>query len=229
MRSTNTRPITLCGACAGALLLACFGNLARSEDKSDFSRWEKDIAAFEKQDTETPPPKNAVLFAGSSSTRRWDLKKSFPDLDVINRGFGGSQIADSTHFASRIILKAEPRLIIFYAGDNDIAGGKTPEQVSEDFQSFAGLIHRELPKTRIIFISIKPSPKRWEMVDKQQKVNEQIQAWCKKNDYATYLDGVNPMLGDDGKPKKELFVQDGLHLSEKGYELWASLLKPLLK
>jgi lysophospholipase L1-like esterase len=223
------RKVILCGARAGALLLSCFVTKARSEDKTDFSRWEKDIAAFEKQDKKTPPPKNAVLFAGSSSIRLWDLKKSFPDLDVINRGFGGSQIADSTHFASRVILNVEPRVIILYAGDNDIAAGKTPDQVSENFQSFASLVHKELPKTRIIYISIKPSPKRRELKDKQQKANEQIEAWCKKNDYLMYVDVVKGMLGDDGKPRKELFVEDGLHLNEKGYELWASLIKPLLK
>src|SRR5947209_3999364 len=130
-----------------ALCAALLVRQARAEDKTDFSRWEKEIAAFEKKDKDAPPPKNAVLFAGSSSIRLWDLKKSFPDLDAINRGFGGSQIADSTHFAPRILLKAEPRLIVLYAGDNDVAAGKSPDRVAEDFQAFATLIHKELPKT----------------------------------------------------------------------------------
>jgi lysophospholipase L1-like esterase len=230
MRAINAGHVTFFRACVSILLPSClFVRQGWAEDKPDFSRWEKDIAAFEKQDKETPPPKNAVLFAGSSSIRLWDLKKSFPNLDVINRGFGGSQIADSTQFAPRIILKAEPRVIVFYAGDNDIAGGRTPEQVVEDFQSFATLVHKELPKTKILFISIKPSVARWSMADKQQKANEQIEAWCKKNDYLAYVDVVKPMLGDEGKPRKELFVKDGLHLNDKGYELWASLLKPSLK
>jgi len=203
--------------------------LLADDKQPDFSRWEKDIAAFEQKDKDKPPPKNGVLFAGSSSIRLWDLKKSFPDLDAINRGFGGSQIADSTHFAPRIILKQEPRLIVFYAGDNDVAAGKTPEQVSDDFQDFAKTVHKELPKTKIVFISIKPSIKRWEMADKQKKANELIEAFCKKNDYLTYLDVVKPMLGGDGKPRPELFAKDDLHMNEKGYEMWASLLKPLLK
>jgi lysophospholipase L1-like esterase len=225
MRLPTTRLTTLVLTAIGVMLV----RPGWSDDKPSFDKWEKDIAAFEQKDKESPPPKNAVLFAGSSSIRRWDLKKSFPDLDAINRGFGGSQIADSTHFAPRIILKAEPRRIVFYAGDNDLAAGKKPEQVADDFRDFAQLVHKDLPRTKIIFISVKPSLARWEQFDKQKKANELIEAFCKKNDYLTYVDVVKPMLGDDGKPKPELFVKDGLHLTEKGYEVWAGLLKPLLR
>ncbi|MFL5242317.1 MAG: SGNH/GDSL hydrolase family protein [Gemmataceae bacterium] len=225
MRFTQRQLIVL--LCAAGMALFSWKSLA--DDKLEISRWEKDIAAFEKQDNETPPPKNAILFAGSSSIRLWDLKKSFPDLDTVNRGFGGSQIADSAHFASRIIIKVQPRVIVFYAGDNDIASGKATKQVSEDFQGFAQLIHKELPKTKIVFIAIKPSPARWQMADKQKEANELIEAYCKKHDNLVYLDVIKAMLGRDGKPRKELFVKDGLHLNEQGYELWASLLKPYLK
>jgi lysophospholipase L1-like esterase len=201
----------------------------RGGDARDFGRWEKEIAAFEAKDKTAPPPQGSVLFAGSSTIRLWNLKKSFPDLAVINRGFGGSEIADSTHFAPRIIIKAQPRVIVFYAGDNDIANGKTVEQVAGDFKDFADLIHKELPKTKIVFIAIKPSPARWNMVDKQSKANGLVAAYCKKNDYLTYLDAATPMLGEDGKPRPELFGKDGLHMNDKGYELWASLLKPYFK
>jgi len=214
-----------------AVVLAFAGVMrpCRSDDARDFGRWEKEIAAFETKDATAPPPKDAILFAGSSSIRLWNVKKSFPDLAVINRGFGGSEIADSTHFAPRIIIKAQPRVIVFYAGDNDTANGKTAEQVSEDFKDFADLIHEELPKTKIVFISIKPSPARWKMVDEQRKANGLVEAYCKKNDYLAYLDTATPMLGEDGKPRQELFGKDGLHMNDKGYELWASLLKAYLK
>jgi hypothetical protein len=152
------------------LLLLSAGLLSRqghAQDRPDFSKWEKAVAAFEQQGKEKPPPKNAVLFAGSSSIRLWDLKKSFPDVEVINRGFGGSQLADSVHFAPRLILKHEPRLVVVYAGDNDIAAGKSPEQVSEDFQGLVTAVHKELPKTMVVFIAIKPSPARWQQVEKQ--------------------------------------------------------------
>jgi lysophospholipase L1-like esterase len=201
----------------------------RAQEKPDFSKWEKAIAAFEQQDKEKPPPKNAVVFAGSSSIRLWDLRKSFPDLETINRGFGGSQIADSVQFAPRIILKHEPRLVVFYAGDNDIASGKSPERVCEDFQALVRAIHKELPKTKIVFISIKPSLARLQQAEKQKQANALIEAFCKKDERLLYLDVIKPMLGDDGKPRQELFVRDGLHLNEKGYELWTSLLKPVLK
>jgi lysophospholipase L1-like esterase len=202
---------------------------AVADDKSKVDKWEKEIAAFEAQEKEKTPPQKAIVFVGSSSIRLWDLKKSFPDLDVINRGYGGSQIADSVHYADRIIVKHKPRLVVFYAGDNDIALGKTPEQVSEDFQSLAEIIHKDLPKTTIIFIAIKPSPSRWALLDKQRKANGLIEAFCKKGERLTYLDVVTPMLGEDGKPRSGLFQKDGLHLNFEGYKLWASLLKPLLK
>jgi len=228
MRSTKT-PRRLLYLAAVALALAAATRPCRGDDARGFGRWEKEIAAFEAKDRAAPPPKDAVLFAGSSSIRLWNLKKSFPDLAVINRGFGGSEIADSTHFAPRIIIKARPRVIVFYAGDNDVANGKTAEQVSDDFKDFAGLIHKELPKTKIVFISIKPSLARWKMVEKQRKANGLVEAYCKKNDYLAYIDAVTPMLDDDGKPRQEMFGKDGLHMNDKGYALWASLLKAYLK
>jgi lysophospholipase L1-like esterase len=200
-----------------------------AEDKSDFGKWEKEIAAFEARDKEKAPPQKGIVFVGSSSIRLWDLKKSFPDLDVINRGFGGSQIADSVHFADRLIVKHEPRLVVFYAGDNDIAAGKTPDRVAEDFKSLVEILHKDLPKTKIVFIAIKPSPSRWALLDKQRKANALIEAFCKKDERLTYLDVATPILGDDGKPRQNLFQKDGLHLNAEGYKLWASLLKPLLK
>jgi lysophospholipase L1-like esterase len=219
----------LFGVVAVVLALAGAMRPCRGDDAADFGRWEKEIAAFEAKDAAVPPPKGAVLFAGSSSIRLWNLKKSFPDLAVINRGFGGSEIADSTHFAPRIVLKAKPRVIVLYAGDNDVANGKTADQVFDDFKDFADLIHKELPKTRIVFISIKPSLARWKMVGEQRKANGLIKAYCKKNDYLTYVDTAAPMLGEDGKPRQELFAKDGLHMNDKGYALWASLLKEHLK
>jgi lysophospholipase L1-like esterase len=212
----------------GVVLLTA-GKFTRAEEKPDFSRWEKTIAAFEEQDKEKPPPKKAILFVGSSSIRMWDLKKSFPTLDVINRGFGGSQIADSVHFASRLILKHEPRLVVFYAGDNDIAAGKKPEQVLEDFQALVAAIHKELPKTHVIFLSIKPSRARWKLVEIQQKANGLVADFCKKDERLLYVDVGKALLGEDGKPREELFAKDGLHLNDKGYELWTGVLKPHLK
>jgi lysophospholipase L1-like esterase len=202
---------------------------ARGDARTDPGRWEKEIAAFEQRDRDKPLPKNAVVFVGSSSIRLWDLSKSFPGIETINRGFGGSQLADSAHFAPRVVVKYEPRLVVLYAGDNDLAAGKTPEQVADDFRTFVRTVREGLPKVRIVFLSIKPSIQRWKLVDRGRRANDLIEAGCKQEEGLVYVDVGTPLLGEDGKPRRELFRDDGLHLNEKGYEVWASIVKPYLK
>ena len=206
-----------------------FAGAGRAQDKPNFARWEKAIAAFEQQDQEKPPPPDAVLFVGSSSIRLWDVAKSFPGVATVNRGFGGSQLADSIHFAPRIVLKHKPRVVVLYAGDNDLAAGKTPEQVAADFRAFARVVHEALPRTRVVFIAIKPSLARWKLWDKVQQANALIAAQCQQDERLVYVDVAKPMLGADGKPRSELFVKDGLHLSAEGYAVWTAVLKPHLK
>ena len=189
--------------------------------------WEPEIRAFEKSDRLNPPPSNAVLFVGSSSIRKWTtLAADFPGVTVINRGFGGSQIDDSTAFASRIIFPYHPRLIVFYAGDNDLDAGKSPDQVVGEYTNFIGIVHAQLPQTRIIFISIKPSLARWKLRDKIIETNRRIAAM--REPYLSFVDIYPSMLGADGTPEKDLFLSDGLHPSEKCYRLWASLIRPYL-
>lgn len=201
--------------------------LATAQQPDPFAKWEKEIAGIEKRLTDAPPKKGGVLFVGSSSIRLWKLKEAFPN--ATNVGFGGSVIRDSTHFASRIILPHEPAMIFLYAGDNDVASKRTPEQVRDDFTAFAKLIHEKLPKTRILYLAIKPSLKRWGQYETQTKANAMVKAVCAKDDRLTYLDTVTPMLGTDGKPKPELFVKDGLHMSDKGYAIWNEIVKKHLK
>jgi lysophospholipase L1-like esterase len=213
-----------------AALAACLPvESVRAQATSRSGRWEKSIVAFEEKDKANPPPHHAVLFVGSSSILFWDVAKSFPGMDVINRGFGGSELADSVHFAPRIVLPYEPRTVVLYAGDNDLASGKTPEQVAADFREFTRVVLAKLPKTRIVNISIKPSPSRWKLVDKSRQANDLIAAHCNSDERLVYVDVTAAMLGADGKPKAELFRGDGLHLNAKGYEIWASLLKPHLQ
>jgi hypothetical protein len=193
-----------------------------------FSKWDKEIAGIEKRLKDAPPKPGGVFFVGASSIRLWDLKKSFPDLPATNVGFGGSEIRDSTHFAARIILPYEPSTIVFYAGDNDIANKRTPKQVTEDFAEFEKVIHEKLPKCRILFIAVKPSPSRWKLYEVQTKANDAIRELCKKDDRLAYIDVVAPMLGKDGKPISELFQKDELHLNAKGYEIWIDLVNKAL-
>jgi lysophospholipase L1-like esterase len=206
-----------------------FPGLLHAQEKTTFDKWEKEIARLEDQDKVKLPEEKGIVFVGSSTIRLWDLKKSFPDLDTINRGFGGSQLADSVHFAPRIVLKYKPRTVVLYAGDNDLAAGKTPEQVAADFREFVRLMHRALPKTRIVFLSIKPSVKRWNIWDKIKKANARIEVICNRDSRCSYVDDSKVILGTDGKPQAALFQKDGLHLNEKGYELISQILRPYLK
>lgn len=210
-----------------SLLILASSTQARADD-SRFQRWEEAIGQFEQQDREQPPPKNAILFVGSSSIRLWDLEQSFPDRQVINRGFGGSQIADSTHFADRIVLPYQPRVVVLYAGDNDLAQDLTPCQVHEDFLEFTRTVHAELPETRIVFIAIKPSIKRWNLIHRVRAANALVEASCVEDGRLQFVDVEPPMLGDDGRPRPEMFVEDGLHLSPAGYAIWSDLVRPHL-
>jgi lysophospholipase L1-like esterase len=193
------------------------------------ARWEADINRFTEGDKLHPPPRGAVLFIGSSSIRGWrTLAENFPEQAVINRGFGGSMISDSIAFADRIVLPYQPASIVLYAGENDISAGKTPAQVFEDFKRFVETVHRERPRTAIIFISLKPSLARWHLQEKFQEVNTLIADACVRDERLTFVDMVPAMLGADGKPRPELFVDDGLHLTPQGYALWVEILKPRL-
>jgi lysophospholipase L1-like esterase len=159
----------------------------------------------------------------------WPTADSFPDLKVINRGFGGSHISDVNHFAERIVLKYSPRLIVFYAGDNDIESGKSPQQVFDDFQAFAELVHDRLHNTRIIFLPIKPSIARWPKWRQMQDVNQRVAQLSRRDQRINYVDTASPMLGEGGKPRRELFLDDGLHLNERGYTLWRETLRPIFE
>jgi lysophospholipase L1-like esterase len=212
--------------CLGASTLAGAKELTPSKCKPE--KWEAAIAAFERQDAKSPPPADAVLFVGSSSVRLWDVAKSFPDLPTINRGFGGSQICDATCFADRIVTKYQPRIIVFYSGDNDIAGGKSAEQVDVDFRAFVAKVRASLPETPIVVVSIKPSIARWKMRETMQGANDLIAADCKKDATLRFVDVWPAMLDSQGEPKKEIFRDDGLHMNDAGYQLWNNLVSPLL-
>lgn len=191
--------------------------------------WESDIQAFESTDRAQPPPRGAVLFVGSSSIRLWaTLAQDFPEVDVINRGFGGSEIADSTHFADRIVVPYRPRQIVLYAGDNDLMNGKSPAQVAAAFEAFVARVRRDLPGVRIAFIAIKPSPARAHLLDGARAANERIRRIADADPRIDYIDVFTPMLDADGRPRDELFVDDRLHLNAAGYALWRSRVAPFL-
>jgi lysophospholipase L1-like esterase len=191
-------------------------------------RWEPDISAFEAADMRTPFPKGGIVFVGSSTIRLWDVATYFPDLKILNRGFGGSELGDAVRHIDRLVLKHEPRLVVLYAGDNDIAAGRLSEQVAVDFERFVRAIHNKLPQTRILYLAIKPSVLRWLQVDRMRRANEMIRAICQRDDRLAFLDFDDVMVGWDEKPRRELFVQDGLHLSADGYRMWSAIVRPFL-
>lgn len=192
-------------------------------------KWEKAIARFEAAAAQNRPPQGALLFVGSSSIRLWDLSAHFPKEATINRGFGGSELADSLHFADRIIIPHRPRVIFLYAGDNDIAGGKSAEEVTTDYGEFVTKIQKALPEAHLVFLPIKPSLARWAQWPEMEKANQLIRKRAAQNPLLDYLDTATPMLGPEGRPEPDLFRKDGLHLNEKGYRLWSGIVRRWLE
>jgi lysophospholipase L1-like esterase len=204
---------------------------AAAANQTEQDRWESTIKKFEDADKVTPPPQNAIVFIGASSIVRWNLLDSFPELGplAIKRGFGGSLAADSTRYAERIVIPYRPRIVVFYAGDNDVEANHTPEQIAGDFTAFERKVHAALPATQIIFISIKPSIRRWPWIEQIKSANALVQGYCATHSHLTFVDIVPQMTGADGKPRKELLVEDGLHMTPAGYKIWNDALRPLLQ
>jgi lysophospholipase L1-like esterase len=206
------------------LLLAA---VLQPADAERFAKWEKDVAGIEKKLKDSKP--GGVLFYGSSSIRLWDLSKSFPEKGYLNAGFGGSEICDCTHFVPRLVTPFQPKTIVFYAGDNDINGGRKPEQVAADFKAFSAAVHKDLPKCRILWLPVKPSVARWAKFEVQKQANALVKDFCDSDPRLGFIDAVGSLLGSDGKPVAEFFVKDGLHLSPAGYEKWTPLVKSALE
>jgi lysophospholipase L1-like esterase len=192
-------------------------------------RYEKDIRAFEAADKTNPPPQDAILFVGSSSIRLWtNLAAAFPGHKVLNRGFGGSHLSDSVTFVDRIVTPYKPKLVLLYAGDNDIASGKSPEQILSDFKAFVRRIRAALPNTRIAYIAIKPCPAREKYLDSVKTTNRLIRDYSTSDNRLLFVEVFTPMLNKEGRPRADLCIKDGLHPNAQCYELWASILRPLL-
>lgn len=213
----------------GLVLLTALRTACCAETNHNFGKWEKEISAFEASDQTNPPTKGALLFIGSSTIRFWTtLQQDFPNVKVINRGFGGSEIVDATHFAERIIFPYEPSKVFLRAGGNDLWAKKSPEEVFGDFKDFVAKVHGKLPKTEIVFISLSPSIARWTQADKEKAVNTMVQEFVKQNPGLKYLETYPLPLGKDGQPRPELFRTDKLHFNAEGYKLLADYVRPFV-
>lgn len=218
--------------CIGLLIMFCSCVVFNAQDKpaeNPAEKWEETIKEFEMWDSKNTFPSDSVLFVGSSSIRLWPTRECFREFAVLNRGFGGSQISDVNYFAERIVLPYEPRVIVFYAGDNDIAAGKNARRVFDDYKKFVKLVQTELPATRIIYIGIKPSRSRWILWPVMNEANMMIKDFSGKDGRLFYFDSATPLLNSDGKPNVEFFLKDQLHLNDKGYEVWTMQLRPIIK
>lgn len=179
------------------------------------------MQALERQRKAAPPSDNVVAFYGGSSIRLWSsLADDFSDINTINLGFGGATLEGCVWFFERLVVPCNPRSLIFYAGDNDLGDGQTPDQVIHSFHTLLEKIDRHLGSIPFGFLSIKPSPARWYLIDNIRRTNATIERDLASRATSSYIDIFHPMLGNDGMPRHELFADDGLHLSPQGYSLW---------
>jgi lysophospholipase L1-like esterase len=192
--------------------------------------WDE-IQDFKKQDSIKPPPKNAILFVGSSSFRFWtSVQQDFPGYTIINRGFGGSSFPDVIRYESDIIFPYHPKEVVIYCGDNDLAASDTITSalVFSRFKQLFTSIRKKLPSASVVFVSIKPSPSRQRLMPKMDSANKMIKSFLTKNKKTAFVDVYHKMLNADGEPRDELFREDKLHMKPNGYAIWRDAIKPYL-
>lgn len=193
------------------------------------ARWEGAIAALEAQDLTNRPAPGGIVFTGSSYIRRWtNLVADFPGLPVVNRGFGGCQLADVYHYADRIVIPYAPREVVVYAGGNDINANKPPGVVFGDFVALMTKLRGALPGAQLVFISCPPSPKRRDQTPQIRQLNSRIAAYCRRHEI-TFVNTFDLMLGPEGMPRPDIYDADRLHMNETGYTLWREAVAPHLR
>lgn len=211
------------------IVLVLVSILALGQDQKP-AFWD-DIQAFKKQDSLQPPPQHAILFVGSSSFTKWkDVQDYFPGYPIINRGFGGSSLPDVIRYAGTIIYAYHPKEIVIYCGENDLAASDTVSAatVYKRFTILFNMIRKKLPGVPIVFISLKPSPSRWKLHDKMIEANDRIKTFLSEQSKTVFIDVYHKMLGPDGTPIKDIFIEDNLHMNPKGYAIWQKEIAPHL-
>lgn len=209
--------------------MCTLGCLAFSSALAAPEQWAEEITQLTATDTPESPAKNGVVFVGSSSIRLWEtLAQDFPHVTTINRGFGGSEMNDSVFYFEKIVAPYRPRVVVLYAGENDLSSGKAPGKLAAEFTELQAKVRAQLPAARLLFISIKPSPSRAAHHEAFKNANTLIAAQCARDPLSTFVDVASSMYTPDGSPNEALFVADRLHLNAEGYALWTRILSPLL-
>jgi lysophospholipase L1-like esterase len=206
----------------------CFCGSFTAAQEIPSVRWKEDLGRFDREDAAHLPAEGGIVFVGSSSVRLWNLAKSFEGMPTINRGFGGSEASDAVALADLLVVKYQPKVVVFYSGDNDLAHGKSPSVVASDVERFVSLIREKLPDAKIILLSIKPSLARAALRDKQHEANLAMEKVARSTPNVRYVDVGRCLLDDQGEPRGDSFLADHLHLNEEGYRRWTEILKPIL-
>ncbi|AHM60397.1 G-D-S-L family lipolytic protein [Flammeovirgaceae bacterium 311] len=190
----------------------------------------QEIQQYKLKDKQNPPPQGAILFVGSSSIRMWeDLETAFPGHVVLNRGFGGSSLRDLEYYLDDIVFPYKPRQIVIYSGENDIAGGNiSAEELLKRFSDVFEEIRDEMPHVPIAFVSMKPSPSREEHMPELEEANSLVRNYLRTKPNTRYIDVYSLMLDKNGQPLEDIFLEDNLHMNEKGYQIWSEAIEPYL-
>ncbi len=201
--------------------------LSEYMDTTFFNRYEDEIIKYEQADSAQGVPKEKVLFVGSSSFKKWyNIETDLLPFPVLNRGFGGSTMPELDYYFFRMVKPYKPSAIVIYEGDNDVlAPFLTPEVILKSFSIFVSLTKQYLPGTKIFFVSIKPSPARLKYLKKMQTTNLLIKNYCNKSENLFYIDITKPMFDKKSRIREDIFRNDRLHMNEKGYKIWADIIK----
>ncbi len=207
----------------------CLPFISVCQQKLGPERFEGSIQKFEQMDQETPFPEGAVLFVGSSSIGIWSsIDDDFPDVSIVNRGFGGSTFEDLLFYIDRVVTCYQPSKIFIYEGDNDISGGKKPKDILQEAEKVRQAIASKLPGVPVFFIAAKPSVARWKLRKKYQQLNSKLSLYAAKTMQTGFVNVWEPALDQNGEVFKDIFKDDNLHMNEKGYAIWIKALQPFL-
>jgi len=212
-----------------AAILMCVANASQGQAPGLQDRFEKKVVEYEAGDKASPPPRDAILFAGDSQFYRWKtIHEDLAGYTLINRGIDSFQMPDLIHYVDRLVLPYAPRLIVLHVGGNDVHNGRTPAQLLADFQRFVGLVRARYPDVKIVYSSITPGPGRWDEAPQRVAANRAIQQYIATQPSLAFVDLWSAMLTPDGRPREDLWVEDRVHPNHAGYLIRVKLTQPLL-